>query len=593
MNGAIVHRGPDGGGFFVQDGISLGHRRLSIIDLSEAAGQPMTNNRGDLTIVYNGELYNFKELKKELESFYTFKTQSDTEVALAAYEKWGAEAVKKFNGIFALAVWDKAKRELFLARDPVGVKPLYYYFDGKRFVFSSEIKAILEHTVARVLDMESFNHYFRVLYTPEPKTMFKGIYKFPKASFGYLREGRFYTKNYERENFGERFEGDWAGTLYDAIFGAVKRQMVSDRPVGLYLSGGIDSSALLHCMKELRGEVKTFSVGFDLKDGEQREKFNLDFYLARRTAEHYGAKHHEIMISYEDVVDILPKAVWHLDEPVSNATIIPMFFLSRLAKKEVSVVLEGDGGDELFGGYERYRLSRIMSFYQNNFPRWSRRLASRLNKNYGKLDIPAGVDRYALFLFLKDNVLSRVLSKNFFNPTITRDFFDKTFFKNSGGKNFESVFLDTDRKSWLADEALSRADKMSMAHGLEARVPILDKEVVNLAKNIPISEKVGFFNTKIILKKAFKNKLPNYLYNQPKRGFFSPGAKWLRNEKIYAFVKEALSRDYYSGTDGLFDWRGVETMLKGHVESEEYNLTAIWAVLTFQIWAKLYNIKVE
>ena len=277
MNDALRHRGPDAGGIFVDEKISLGHRRLSILDLSASANQPMFSEDGNLVIVFNGEIYNFLDLKKELGG--EFKTTSDTEVILCAYEKWGTECVKKLNGIFAFAIWDKNKRELFLARDPLGIKPLYYFLGDGRLIFSSEIKAILEHPIPRTLDQESLNHYLRVLYVPEPLTMFKNIKKFPPAHHAFFRHGKLELVRYWQPQ-DVSVEKNHVSAVYNGLRLAVKRQLISDRPVGLYLSGGIDSSAILHCMTELGGRVKTFTVGFELNKVEQREKFNQDFDLA-------------------------------------------------------------------------------------------------------------------------------------------------------------------------------------------------------------------------------------------------------------------------------------------------------------------------
>src|SRR3989344_8312626 len=290
MNQATKHRGPDGTGIFLSGRVSLGHNRLAIIDTSDIAAQPMKSTDGNLTIVFNGEIYNFKELKKQLFGYH-FRNESDTEVILAAYIKWGKECVKKFNGIFAFAIWDERTEELFLARDHIGVKPLYYFWDGKRFIFSSEIKGILEHDIYRTLNYEAFRNYLRVLYVPEPITMFDGIYKLPPSSFAVLKNEKLEIKKYCDDGvvgYFQKSKKEITGELRKKIFEVVERQLVSDRPLGLYLSGGIDSSIVLHAMAELRSNIDTFSIGFELGHKEQSEKFNADFNLARKTATHYG-----------------------------------------------------------------------------------------------------------------------------------------------------------------------------------------------------------------------------------------------------------------------------------------------------------------
>ena len=591
MNIITSHRGPDGKGAFYDGGISLGHNRLSIIDISESASQPMLSSDGRFAIVFNGEIYNFKELKKELEGEYNFKTKSDTEVILAAYSKWGKDCLNKLNGMFAFAVWNKEKKELFLARDHVGIKPLYYFWGNNKFIFSSEIKGILEHDVPRILNKEAFNHYFRVLYTPEPLTMFEGIYKLPPATYAVLSNGKLKIEKYwklEDQKYNKN-KKEIQKNVKEKVLQSVKDQLISDKPLGLYLSGGIDSSVILYAMSKAKQNIETFSVGFDLVDKKESDKFNKDFYLARKTAKYYGTKHHEVLLKPDDVLKYIEKAVIQMDEPISNPTSISMMRLAEFAKDKVDVVLGGDGGDELFGGYERYRLSKIASLYQGILPALIRKILS-FNKKLNKLNTPTGIERFALFMFMKDKILKRVMSEDVFDEKKSKQFFDEKYFKESG-KDFEKVFMNTDRQSWLVDESLMRSDKMSMSSGLEVRVPLLDKELISFANTIPTKYKVSSSDTKIIFKEAFKKDLPPYLLKEPKRGWFSPGAKWLRDEDIYMLAKEVLSEDYSEATRGLFDWEEVQKILEDHCSKKEYNVTIIWALLTFQIWAKHYKIK--
>lgn len=594
MNSANRHRGPDADGFFTEDGISLGSNRLKIIDLSDKAAQPMKSFDEREVIVFNGEIYNFKELKDELEDFYPFKSESDTEMILAAYRKWGADCVKKFNGIFALALWDRAERKIFMARDHAGVKPLYYYFKDGKFIFSSEIKSILESNIPRRLNMEAFNHYLRVLYVPEPFTMFEGVYKFPQASRGFFKDGKLFVEKYwslEPGNYLDMSKARVEEELRNRMGEAVKAQLISDRPLGLYLSGGIDSSVLLYNMAKLRGTIDTFSAGFDLKESEQREKFNADFNLAKKTADFFGSTHHEVMLKSGEVFDFLEKAVWHMDEPISNPTAVSMLKLSEFSKKRVDVVLSGDGGDELFGGYERYRLSFLADLFQKLPPVF--RSAVALSQNLRKLNTPAGVERFILFMFQKDDILKRAVSADILDRDISKSFFVEKYFSRASEKlKFSEILMNTDRQTWLVDFALMLGDKMSMASGVEARVPFLDKNLVEFASKIPIEYKVSLFNTKKILKSAYKGRIPDFLLNQPKRGWFSPGAKWLRVDEIRGKAGEALSKDYYSETRGIFNWPELETVFDGHVSGKDYNLTMLWAILTFQIWARSYNIRV-
>lgn len=594
MNKTTSHRGPDGTGIFVGEGISFGHNRLSIIDLSEAASQPMTSQDDNLVIIFNGEIYNFRELKEELKLSYFFKTKSDTEVILAAYQKWGEDCVNRLNGMFAFAIWDKLQKKLFLARDHFGIKPLYYFWDGKKFIFSSEIKAILEHGIERKLNKEALNHYLRVLYTPAPLTMFQGIYKMEPGSIATLKNGVFSVKKYwdPSVEMTKSNSGEIENNIRESVKKAVARQLVSDRPLGVYLSGGMDSSIVLNCIAKERKNIDTFSVGFELSLDEETNKFNRDFNLARQTAAFYGTNHHEVVVSPGEVAGYLEKAVWHLDEPISNATVVPMMKLAEYAKsKGVHVVLGGDGGDELFGGYERYRLS-LMASYFRRLPEFLRYIFSYLGKTFQKLDTKEGVDRFSLFMFQKNDILESVVEKDFFDAKLTANFFDAKFFRNKTGESFEKIFMETDLQSWLPDESLVRSDKTSMSSALETRVPLLDIEVAKLALSTPVLSKVNIFGTKIALKRAFKKGLPPHLFGEPKRGWFSPAAKWLRHPDFAKYSISVLSPNYYEPTKHIFKWNEVRKILDMHREKKKYNLTIIWAILIFQIWAKTYNIKI-
>ncbi len=593
MNRVTSHRGPDGTGVFLDENISLGHNRLSIIDLSASAGQPMKSENGRFIIVFNGEIYNFNNLKKELLEFYKFNTNSDTEVILAAYEKWGSDVPKKLDGIFAFAIWDKERKELFLARDHVGVKPLYYYFDGKNFIFSSEIKAILEHDIPRVLNKEALNHYFRMLYVPNPLTMFENIFKFPPGHCGILKENKLEVSCYWNLNarISAADYSELKGLVRKKVIESVGSQLISDRPVGLYLSGGIDSSVILDAMKTFRESVDTFSVGFSLPNPEDERKFNADFQLARQTANYYKTNHHEVLLSPEDVITHLEGTVLHLDEPIANPTAIPMMKLARFTKKSgVDVVLGGDGGDELFGGYERYRLSLFASYYEK-FPEIFRKFLNF--GNLRKLNTPPGIKRFALFMFQKDEILRNIMSPACFNEKISEKFFENKYFSFSNSKSFEESFMSVDRQSWLVDDSLMKTDKTAMSQGVEARVPLLSKDLVEFASSIPLKYKVNLRNTKIILKESFKGRIPDYLMHEPKRGWFSPAAKWLRDPAVYTLSQMILSPEYFSETKELFNWSEVRKMLVEHNSGKKYNLTTLWALIIFQVWAKIYKIKMK
>ncbi len=585
MGSCLEHRGPDDSGVFVDEGVTLFHRRLSIIDLSKSASQPMEDNDDELVIVFNGEIYNFKELKEELSLWYMFKTKSDTEVILAGYKKWGKKVVDKLNGIFSFAIWDKKKQELFCARDHMGVKPFYYFWDGEKFIFASEIKSILEHDIKRELDLEVFNQFMRVLYAPEPKTLIKGINKLsPGHSLTLQGKKLSVDKYYEPKlNIKSPSYKEVKEEVRNLVERAVERQLVADVPVGVYLSGGIDSSIVLASVAKVRKNIKTFSIGFELNDDEEREKFNKDFDLAERTAKYFGAEHHPLVLSVEDIAKNLVRVIESIDDPISNPTSIPMALLSKFANKEVTVVLSGNGGDELFGGYERYRMSRRVDVV-GQIP-WVESFLPKKIK--GALQMSA-LERLAQFEFEKDKKLSRVVCKDIFKPMSS---VSSTFAKYvDADLDKTDALMLADIRSWLPDQALSLGDKMSMQGSLEERVPLLDREVVDLAMRLPISFKVTPFSIKKILKDAFRDVLPKELFKESKRGWFSPGAKWIRRKEIQKIFKEVLSPDYYAPTSSMFDWSEVSKMLEDHISKKEYNLTILWAILTFQIWAKKYKV---
>ena len=609
MNEVTRHRGPDDRGLYLDDGVSLGHNRLSILDLTPAGHQPMFDASGRLAIVFNGEIYNFEEIKRELAG-YPFKSASDTEVILAAFDKWGADCVKKFNGIFAFAIWDKEKRELFLTRDHVGVKPLYYFWDGARFIFSSEIKAILEHDIAREIDLESLNNYFRLLYVPGPKTIWKGIYKLQPAHYLRLRGDKIEIKKYweitDFENLSSK--NDTVGQIQNLMRDSIRGQVISERPVGVYLSGGVDSTAVLGVIHEVAPQVtKTYSVGF--KDVPQEEKFNADFRLARETAKHYGTDHHELLISGADILENFEKIVWHMDEPNANATSGAIYLLSAEAKKDVAVVLGGDGGDELFGGYPRYQMSGLIGRYQN-MPGPLRGVGNAVFTLLGRYDLlrkfrlPADSARVIEFLGQKDDVLAGVLNNNILNLESAEKLFREKFeeyghpfpafrqdsknrdgvLARARGVDFEKYFGDFDRQNWLVDESLMRSDKMTMAWGVEARVPILDRRLVELANRIPTACKIRGRAGKVIWKKAMDAYLPPHIKNEKKRGFFSPMSKWLRKE-----FKD-LAYDTVASLDpAYFNREQIRQMLDDHISGKRYNMAILWAVMTWGVWKKNFS----
>lgn len=592
MNDVTRHRGPDGTDIYMDNHLSLGHNRLSIIDTRSIANQPMKSNDGRYVIVFNGEIYNFNEIKKELENHYDFKTSGDTEVILASFKKWGYDCLAHFNGMFAFAIWDNLTNSLFLARDSAGIKPLYYYWNDSKFIFASEIKAILEHPVPRILNHFAFQAYMRTLYTPGPHTMFKDINKLLPGHYMVFKDNSlniYKSKEFIFKEPSVDFKNP--KLLQNQIESAVTRQLISDRPLGIYLSGGLDSTTILNSVSKVQKDIKTFSVGFELENEEQSVKFNQDLLLARKTAQFYKTDHHEILVKKDEIIPLLKDAVYFLDEPISNATVIPMLKISRYARNFVTVILGGDGGDELFGGYERYRLSRISSYYQL-LPNFIRRITNRFDV-CRKLNTTKGVEQFGLYMFQKNETLSSIIKDTDENLNLVNKYFDSNLISNFSNFSGPEILMKVDKESWLVDESLVRSDKMSMAGGVEMRVPLLDLELERYSINIPINSKVGLFKNKKILRKAMKGSIPGFILSAPKRGWFSPGSKWLRDEKISKFVEEVFDDDYYTETSQLFNMKELRLLFSNHKAKKGYYYNLIWSVLFFQMWAKRYNVKLK
>jgi len=452
MDQMISYRGPDARGVFTDRSVSLGHNRLSIIDLSPEANQPMVDNRKELVIVCNGEIYNFQELKGELEGDYEFKTKSDTEVILAGYRKWGKGVVERLNGMFAFAIWDKRDRSLFCARDRAGIKPFYYLWNGKKFIFASELKAILAHDVQRILNKEAFNHFLRVLYVPEPMTMIKGIYKLPPSHTLTLKNGGISVKEYGLL-VSERFDLTYSEAVQavrEKVIESVERHLVADVPIGLYLSGGVDSSTVLYAMSRFRKGIKTFSMGFDLEDEREQIKFNHDFELAGRTAAFFGSDHYPFRVSTLDVVATLEEVATHNSDPISHPTAAAMLLLAKFARQEVSVVLNGSGGDELFGGYERYRLALAASYYKK-LPEIVRKVGNLYGK-VAKLEYGSIGDLFARFMFEKDERLASVISPSILSKdTAVKAHYEDHYLSKCGTNDPATCLMEVDRQSWLPE----------------------------------------------------------------------------------------------------------------------------------------------
>jgi asparagine synthase (glutamine-hydrolysing) len=551
---SMAHRGPDGDGVHTFPGeppAGLGHRRLAIIDPSPAGAQPMEFG-GRWWITYNGELYNFMELRRELEQLgERFQTACDTEVLLRMYVVHGPAMLARLNGIFAFAIWDDFERQLFLARDRLGVKPLYYTQAGDVFAFASEIRALLPFVASPTLDPEALADYLTLLWVPDPKTAFREVSKLPPGHFAYvdgasLRIESYWDLHFEPE---DRPESEWISLVHDAVDSSVKGQMVSDVPLGSFLSGGIDSSAVVAAMTG-SGSVNTYTVGFAEED-LAREIVPDDLPYARRVGALLGTNYHEEVLR-PNVLELLPKAVWHLEEPVADPAAISTYLICREAGRDMKVMLSGVGGDEVFGGYPRYlawKISRVL----DHLPAVSMRAAGRIlsplarpgaagrlrgpRRNFWKYQRAAGLpplERYLSFSSYYDGrELSRLLAPdlrhvvNGYDPLARHLGYMQS---DVGGDDFARL-LYVDAKTFLPCLNLTYTDKMSMAASVEVRVPLLDDAIVDLTRRIPSSLKLHGWRRKYVFKKSQEGRLPNDVIWRRKAGFGAPIRSWLEKDR--------------------------------------------------------------
>ena len=604
MRDAMTHRGPDDEGLYLSAGVGLGHRRLSVIDLT-TGHQPMFNEDGTVCIVFNGEIYNHLDVRTEMQRLgHRYATRSDTESIVHAYEEDGSACVQRLNGMFAFAIWDARDHTLFLARDRTGMKPLYYWVDSDKFIFASEIKSVLEYPgVPRQLDMDGLNLYLALQYVPAPWTLFRGVRKLPPGCFLVCRaDGQVKVEKYWDVAYGggdDHGEAHYVEGIRERVWRAVERRLVSDVPLGAFLSGGVDSSIVVGLMSRIMDyPVDTYVVGFDL--GEYSPKFNVDREHAGLAARHFGTNQHEVVISQADrIADVLPNLVRQLDEPISNPTAIAVYFVSCLARQTVKVVLSGDGADELFGGYHRYVYDRMVSQYEAipaplregvmrplvlglPFPRQVKQLVRRTSLG----PTPARYLAWWTTFTLEDRMqlLSPALSEQVGDDAL--EGLVMSCLNNVPSRSFQDKLAYTDLKLWIADQSNMVVDKMSMLASLEARSPFQDYELVEFAGSIPFKYKVRGHGMKVLLKRAFQDLLPTEVVMRSKHGFQSPGSYWLRND-LRELVLDVLSRERVR-RDGLFNPDYVERIMTRHLNSEEYNLNKVWALLTFQLWYDVY-----
>jgi len=606
MCDTIKHRGPDDSGFFIDDSIGLGNRRLSIIDVA-GGHQPIHNEDESVWIVFNGEIYNFQELRKGLEKKgHRFYTNTDTEVIVHAYEEFGNACVKKLRGMFAFAIWDAEDKKLLLARDRLGIKPLYYTLLGRKLMFASEIKSILQdERVKRKINKRALHYFLALRYVPGPDTMFQGIYKLQPGHSLTWKDGMINIKRYWKlrmkpSNKPERY---YLKKLYEMLKESIRMRLMSEVPLGAYLSGGIDSTSVVALMSELMDEpVKTFSVGF----GEERID---ELPYSRLVADYFNTDHHEFIVE-PTKLELLPKVVWYFDEPVADPAAIPVYLLSKLAKKYVTVVLTGEGGDELFAGYEHYmwmcnykKYSRLiplifkgmvprvvkfvpMSVY-NKFWKFSSYLGNegvRRLSEFVKLAESDMCDAYMKFVSIFDETeLRRLLLQTRIHTM--REMYSR-YFAHAGTHNLLNTLILLETEVQLPDDLLMKNDKMGMAHSIETRVPFLDHELVEFAASLPQHLKLNGTKDKYILRKVMSKRTPEGIMDRKKHRFFVPIDTWFEGELgevfVQLFSEESVKRL------GLFDYRYITHILEGFKDSRLYYARQAFTLLSFEIWRRIF-----
>ncbi len=599
MGDLLAHRGPDGEGFWHQEAVGLAHRRLAIVDLSDAARQPMTAEDPRVRVVLNGEIYNFRELRRELESRgHRFRTRSDTEVLLAAYAAHGIDCLSRLRGMFAFALWDGGRRRLLLARDRTGKKPLYYRLDADGIVFASEPKAFLADPAFEVRpDMAALSDYLTYHYVPAPGSAFAGVRRVPAAHYLLVEDGQMRLERYWRLRYQPKRslpEADAAAELLEHLRDAVRCRLVADVPLGAFLSGGIDSSAVVALMAEAgAAPVRTFSIGF-----EEREYDELPY--ARLVARRYGTDHHEFVVRPE-AVDVLPRLVWHYNEPYADASAIPTLYLAELTRRHVTVALNGDGGDESLAGYRRYLAGGIAGRYAGLAGPLRRPLAAALSalpapgrrmayarRFLATLGEPPA-RRYASLASHLDPALKEELTTEEFRRAAgDRDSLEHVAqaFRREEGGDLVDAALAADVETYLPDDLLVKVDIATMSHGLEGRSPFLDHRLMEFCAGLPSDLKVRGLTTKYLLKRAARELLPAPVIDRPKQGFGVPIDRWLRGA-LRPMLHDVLLDARTLGR-GYVREPVVRRLLDEHGRGVRGWHAQLWSLLVLELWHRMF-----
>ena len=598
MCNAIRHRGPDDDGFYVNGPVGLAMRRLAIIDL-KSGQQPIHNQDRSAWIVFNGEIYNYLELREKLEKLgHTFYTNSDTEAIVHAYDQWGVDCPTHLRGMFAFAIWNENTQELFLARDRVGKKPLLYALVNGALIFGSEFSALLLHPdVSREIQPEALDHYLSFMCIPAPLTAYRAIRKLEPGHWLRWRKGEIETQRYWQPDFTKKLDIDEqeAGErTVEILREAVRVRLMSEVPLGAFLSGGIDSSAVVALMSQESSErVKTFSIGFEEQDFSE-------LHHARRIAEHVGADHHEFIVR-PDAVEVLPTLVEHYGEPYADSSAVPTYYVARETRKHVTVALNGDGGDESFAGYDRYiamglteKYRRVPSLLRESLIKETVNLIptspikrSRVNSAKRMLAVVSQpkVQRYMHWMSVFNEETKQPLYSDFFREqTIAADATGvlDTWFKRANGIGILDAMLLTDQMTYLPNDLLVKVDIATMAVSLEARSPFLDHHVIEFAASLPQKLKLRGLTSKYLLKKVLRKLLPSENLNRRKMGFGVPIGHWFRG-KMQPFLREVVLSDK-ALRRGLFKPEAVRQLVELHTRGERDYSHQLWTLLMLELW---------
>ncbi len=586
QNNSMSHRGPDDEGYFHDDFVSFGFRRLSIIDI-EYGAQPLNYDDEKLWLVFNGEIYNYVELRNDLQDEgYEFTTESDTEVIAALFSKHKEDAFQYLRGMFSILIWDKEQETFYGARDPFGIKPLFYHEMGEGIVFASEKKSITLLMENEEVNIEALQHYLSFQFAPEPLTMTAGINKVEPGHYFVKNPGKpIAFKQYWSVTFNPVLmeRKDWIKRIQDVMYDSVSKHMRSDVPVGSFLSGGIDSTIIVAMAKKINPNIKTFSVGFE------REGYS-EIDVAKETADKLDVENISYIISPEEYVEKLPKIMWHMDDPLADPSCVPLYFLAREASKHVTVTLSGEGADELFGGYNIYREPESLKMF-NSIPAPAKNLLARVAEV-----LPEGV-RGKSFLergttpLCERYIGNAKMFEDKEKPQILKTYNENTCYQQITGKLYDRVsdfpIVDqmqyVDIHTWMRGDILLKADKMTMANSLELRVPFLDKEVFKVASELPVAMKIANGTTKNILREAFRGIVPDHVIDRKKLGFPVPIRHWLKDE-LNDWARNLIQE---SQTDHLLYKPYIVNLLEAHCQEKGDYSRKIWTVLMFMLWHQI------